>query len=117
MIRPRLRRAHLGNLAVLGLIALALFGGIFSVFQTIEAERSERAQMRETSEILLELRNITRMALNGETGQRGYLLTLDRRYLDPYLVGRDQYPVRPVVQIFREGTDAGRDHGPAVRDR
>ncbi len=77
---------------MLGLIALALFLGIFFVFQTIEAERSERAQMRETSEILLELRNITRATLNGETGQRGYLLTLDRRYLDPYLVGREQYP-------------------------
>ena len=100
MIRPRLRRAHLGNLAVLGLIALALFLGIFFVFQTIEAERSERAQMRQTSEILLELRNITRATLNGETGQRGYLLTLDRRYLGPYLVGREQYP--PAMDRLRE---------------
>lgn len=96
----------MGNLAVLGLIAFALFAGLFLVFQTIEAERAEREQMRETSEVLLELRNINRAALNAETGQRGYLLTLDRRYLEPYLVGREQY--RPALRRLRElvGPDA-----------
>ena len=32
-------------------------------------------------------RNINRAVLNAETGQRGYLITLDRRYLAPYRVG------------------------------
>lgn len=64
---------------------------MFLVFQTIEAERAEREQVRRTSEVLMELRNINRAALNAETGQRGYLLTLDRRYLEPYLMGREQY--------------------------
>lgn len=105
-LRPRLRRAHLANLAVLGMIALTVFMAIFFVFQTIEAERSERAQMRTTSEILLELRNITRAALNGETGQRGYLLTLDRRYLGPYLVGREQYPAAMARLREQVGPDA-----------
>ncbi len=91
---------------MLGLLALALFLVIFLVFQTIDAERSERAQVRETSEILLELRNITRAALNGETGQRGYLLTLDRRYLGPYLVGREQYPAALARLRERIGPDA-----------
>ena len=68
---------------ILGVIAFTLLAGLFLVFQTIEAERAERRQVRETSEILLELRNVTRAALNAETGQRGYLLTLDRRYLAP----------------------------------
>ncbi|MGV2497539.1 sensor histidine kinase [Pelagerythrobacter aerophilus] len=76
---------------MLGLIAFALFAGLFLVFQTIEAERAERKQVQRTSEILMELRNINRAALNAETGQRGYLLTLDRRYLESYLVGREQY--------------------------
>lgn len=100
LIAPRLRRPRTGNLAVLGLIAVALLAGLFFVFQTIEAERAEREQMRRTGEILLELRNINRAALNGETGQRGYLLTLDRRYLEPYLVGREQY--RPALERVRK---------------
>ncbi|AKM08058.1 Signal transduction histidine kinase [Pelagerythrobacter marensis] len=106
MGRLRLRRPRTGNLVMLGLIAVALFAGMFLVFQTIEAERAERQQVRETSEILLELRNVTRAALNGETGQRGYLLTLDRRYLEPYHVGREQY--RPALQRLRRlvGADA-----------
>src|SRR5690606_17733606 len=105
-LRPRLRRRHFGNLAVLGLIAFALFAGLFLVFQTIEAERAERQQVQRTSEILMELRNINRAALNAETGQRGYLLTLDRRYLEPYLVGREQYG--PTLDRLRElvGPDA-----------
>ncbi|MBM0170747.1 CHASE3 domain-containing protein [Altererythrobacter sp. C41] len=101
-----MRRRHFGNLAVLGLIAFALFAGLFLVFQTIEAERAERQQVQRTSEILMELRNINRAALNAETGQRGYLLTLDRRYLEPYLVGREQYG--PTLDRLRElvGPDA-----------
>lgn len=90
----------MGNLAVLGLIAFALLASLFLVFQTIEVERAERAQMRRTGEILLELRNLNRAALNAETGQRGYLLTLDRRYLEPYLVGREQYG--PALDRLRE---------------
>ena len=105
-MRIGVRRARAANLGVLALIALALLSGMFLIFQTIEAERAEREQVRETSEILLELRNITRAALNGETGQRGYLLTLDRRYLESYLAGREQY--RPAVARLRElvGEDA-----------
>ncbi len=34
---------------------------------------------------------MTRSALNAETGQRGYLLTLDRRYLEPFETGKAQY--------------------------
>ena len=91
---------------ILGVIAFTLLAGLFLVFQTIEAERAERRQVRETSEILLELRNVTRAALNAETGQRGYLLTLDRRYLEPYHVGREQ--VGPALARLREllGDDA-----------
>ena len=105
-MRIGVRRARAANLGVLALIALALLSGMFLIFQTIEAERAEREQVRETSEILLELRNITRAALNGETGQRGYLLTLDRRYLESYLAGREQY--RPAIARLRElvGEDA-----------
>lgn len=76
---------------MLGAIALALGAALFLVFQTIEAERAERGQVRMTAEILIELRNLGRATINAETGARGYLITLDRRYLEPYNMGREQY--------------------------
>ncbi len=80
-----------GNLLAFSLVAASLLGAVLLIFQTVEAERSERAQARRTSEVLAELVNISRAVLNGETGQRGYLITYDRRYLGPYKVAREQY--------------------------
>jgi CHASE3 domain sensor protein len=88
-----LRRAaaHGGTLAVFALVALSLLGGVLLIFQTIDAEREQRTRVARMSAVLAELSNINRAVLNAETGQRGYLLTLDRRYLGPYLVAREQY--------------------------
>lgn len=55
--------------------------------------------MERTSLILVELRNVSQASLNAETGQRGYLITLDRRYLEPYTVGREQ--LGPALQRLR----------------
>lgn len=78
------------NVALLGITAAAMFGLIFTVYQSIEAERAQREQVRMTNEVLTDLRNVSQAVLNAETGQRGYLITLDRRYLESYLAGRDQ---------------------------
>lgn len=71
-------------------------GAILLIYGTVEAERSERAQVQKTNEVLIELRNVTRAAVNAETGQRGYLITLDRRYLRPYNGSRDSF--RPALE-------------------
>lgn len=95
------------NVALLATIALAMLGAIFLIFLTVEAERSEREQVRKTNDILLELRNVGRAAINAETGQRGYLITLDQRYLDPYETGRQQFSpslVRVKSLIGKEAT-------------
>ena len=86
----RRKRFKWGNVTLLALIALAMFGLIVVAFQTIESERAEREQVERTNDILLELRNVSSAAVNAETGQRGYLITLDRRYLESYLIGREQ---------------------------
>jgi two-component sensor histidine kinase len=78
------------NVALLGITAAAMFGLIFSVYQTVESEREEREQVRMTNEVLTDLRSVSQAVLNAETGQRGYLITLDRRYLESYLSGREQ---------------------------
>jgi two-component sensor histidine kinase len=92
--------ARTGNLIAFSAVAFSLFAAVVLIFQTVEAERSERAQARRTSEVLAELVNINRAVLNGETGQRGYLITADRRYLGPYLAGREQYG--PALAKLRE---------------
>ena len=80
-----------GNMAVFFTVAAALIGAVLLIAQTVEAERHEREQVQKTNRILLQLRNISRAALNAETGQRGYVITLDRRYLGAYTLSRDTY--------------------------
>ena len=87
------------NLALLALIASALIAGVWITFQTVQAEREAREEAQHNTQILRELRNIYQAALRAETGQRGYLITLDRRYLDPYRVGRAE--VRPALDNLR----------------
>lgn len=96
----RVAAIHWTNLALFTIIAASLLGAVLLIFQTIEAERAERAQVQRTTDVLIELRNLNRAALNAETGQRGYLITLDRRYLEPFQVGREQY--RPAIARLRE---------------
>ena len=93
------------NLALLGLIAVSLLTAFWLIFRTVEAERKEREQVRMTNQVLLELRNIQRAALRAETGQRGYLITLDRRYLDPYREGRGD--LGPAIERLDELVSPG----------
>ncbi|MBX9897503.1 MAG: CHASE3 domain-containing protein [Qipengyuania sp.] len=78
------------NAALIAATAAAMLLVILLVIGTVEAERGQRRQAQQTSAILDELRDIGRAALNAETGQRGYLLSLDRRYLGPFYNGRDR---------------------------
>ena len=100
---PRVGALRLGrrwpNVAVLLLIGAMMFGLIFLVWQTLEAERAERAQSNRTGDIINQLRDVHTAALNAETGQRGYLVTLDRRYLQAYQLGREQ--MNPALERLR----------------
>lgn len=87
------------NVMLLAVTAAAMFAVIFLVMHTIAAERAERRQVEQTAEVLSQLRSVSRAALNAETGQRGYLITLDRRYLAPYFAGRDQ--IEPALHKLR----------------
>lgn len=99
------RRLRWVNLALLATIGAAMLALILLVYQTVEAERAQRAQVEKTSEILDQLRRISRATLNGETGQRGYLITLDRRYLVPFETGREQ--IDPALDRLRASMDLG----------
>jgi len=102
----RTRNPRWMNVALLTVIAVAMLATLILAYQTVEAERAQRVQVERTVEVLEELRLVNRAVLSGETGQRGYLITLDRRYLAPYQQGREQ--IGPALDRIREllGVDA-----------
>lgn len=80
------------SLALFALVALSLLAATWLIFSTVRAERVERVQVAQTREVLDALRDIAVATVNAETGQRGYVITLDRRYLAPYQLGAASYP-------------------------
>ena len=82
----------MASLALFARVALSLLAATFLIFSTVRAERAERVQVAQTREVLDALREIVAATLNAETAQRGYIITLDRRYLAPFELGAATYP-------------------------
>ncbi|MEL7690356.1 sensor histidine kinase [Citromicrobium bathyomarinum] len=78
------------NWLVLGAMAGAILGSIALLLSTGAAERAERAQVQRADDVLLFLDQIERSALSAESAQRGYFITLDPRYIEPYQQSRTQ---------------------------
>lgn len=97
-------RPRLPVLLLFGLVAIGLVGGVFLIANTIRAEQTERQQATRTEQLVGLLADINRAAVNAETGQRGYFITLDRRYLAPYETGRAQ--LGPLVARLHEQVQA-----------
>ncbi|MFN3619151.1 sensor histidine kinase [Sphingorhabdus sp.] len=67
------------------LLLIATFAGTVYVFITTNAnERTIRAQSVQITETLSDLREIVRVGVDAETGARGYVLTEDKEFLEPY---------------------------------
>lgn len=70
-------------------IVLIAIGSIIAAMallfvQAMQAEREARAQSLTSTNVMGELREVVRMGIESETGQRGYLLTDDLSFLRPY---------------------------------
>jgi two-component sensor histidine kinase/CHASE3 domain sensor protein len=65
------------------LLALAL-----AIGQTIASQREARSVGRASSDALLATHEVLEATLDAETGQRGYLLTRNEAYLQPYVSAR-----------------------------
>jgi len=90
---------------MLAVVATALLGSFVLIFATVEAERVQRIQAERTSGVIAALNGIVTASLNGETGQRGYFITNDRRYLEPYFRGKQNYEVETEALRIRIGAD------------
>ena len=84
-------RPRLPVLLLFGLVALGLVGSIMLIFSTIQAERADRAQIARMNDVMIAVRDLNRAVVNAETGQRGYFITLDPRYLAPYTAAKATY--------------------------
>eukprot|EP01035_Chromulina_nebulosa_P062510 gene62510-85487_t len=67
---------------VMGFAVLALIVGTRAFL--VEGQRANRAAARETIEYQEQLSGLLSMAQDAESGQRGYLLTGEKSYLEPY---------------------------------
>lgn len=84
-------------IGVLIVVALALGAAFFWVWSSEQAARERSLEGRS---FLGELEQTLRYGLEAETGQRGYLLTSDRVYLQPYTRASDQW--LPAIAALRE---------------
>lgn len=89
--RAENRRAALrmrSRVPVLVAIGATLLVLALAIGQTIVSQRAARAQADAGVEALLALHGVMQATLDAETGQRGFLLTGDESYLEPYLDAR-----------------------------
>ena len=75
------------GLAMLSGLAIAV-----TAYIDWRAFRFETGQAEQTREILATTDRVLSALKDGETGQRGYLLTGDSRYLEPYNSAREELP-------------------------
>ena len=78
------RSTRVPSRVLIALLCAVMAGIAIALFQSVRAERAAREQVELTTDVLQHLRTSLRTALDAETGQRGYLLTNDPVYLDPY---------------------------------
>jgi signal transduction histidine kinase/CheY-like chemotaxis protein/CHASE3 domain sensor protein len=80
------RRGGVDSAVSLGLVAVLVFfvvSGIIS-YSNVRMLRENNREISHTHDVLSALNDLLITLINAETGQRGYLLTSDIKYLDPY---------------------------------
>ncbi|HEU4453823.1 MAG TPA: CHASE3 domain-containing protein, partial [Longimicrobium sp.] len=68
-------------------LVVLIFGAL--AYQGAQRERAVSVRVNESHDVIEELQRALGAALDGETGQRGYLLTGRAEYLQPYARARD----------------------------
>jgi PAS domain S-box-containing protein len=97
-------------------IALSLANVILTVSNTRQLDRGA-AWVSHTYEVMTSLQSVLSIAKDAETGQRGYLITGDPRYLEPYRTAIQEID-RELAQAQQLTSDNQRQRGrlPELRD-
>src|SRR3954454_6403253 len=85
-VRPRSLRGPL--LLALALVALVVAGMFVTMVVTVRSLETLSKASRRTTEMTQSTLQIERTVVDLETGVRGYMLTNDPRFLEPYEKGR-----------------------------
>ncbi len=80
------------TLLIASAIATLVLAAIFFLAESISAGRLARDQVRSSALISEALTDALNAGIDAETGQRGYLLTREQSYLDPYTEGVVNWP-------------------------
>jgi signal transduction histidine kinase len=81
-------------IAVSGLLAL-LIGGAFAVLaRAISEQRDSATLATQSTRVLAAATRLERLVLDLETGQRGYLVSRDERFLEPWRAARAALPAQ-----------------------
>jgi len=84
--RPSRNGSRIGLGTALGVAAAVAFflisGGLS--YSNIQSLRADTAKVVQTHDVIIELGNLLSAVQDAETGQRGYLLTGNDRYLEPF---------------------------------
>jgi signal transduction histidine kinase/CheY-like chemotaxis protein len=94
---------------LIGLLSGAVLLGVvlFLAYRSVERVHVTSAQAHHTQNVRLKLEGIAETVLNMETGQRGFLLTSQDEYIEPYESGRKKLAEQlPSLQQLIEHTPA-----------
>src|SRR5687767_7075716 len=91
-----------------GVLAL-LVGAAFAVLlRAFDVERDAGRQVMHSQQVLSTANAVERLLLDLETGQRGYLITGEERFLEPWFAARRQLP-RATADLERLAIVAAQD--------
>src|SRR5215831_15011835 len=72
------------SVAIAVLAVSFLVGSGFVVYQNVETLRAQSGSVTHTHEVIIHLNSLLATLTDAETGERGYIITGDERYLEPY---------------------------------
>ena len=100
-------RGGLTRRTVLASAVLALLvGAVFVVLiRAVAEERDSADQAIRSQEVIAAANRLERLVLDLETGQRGFVITHDERFLQPWENARDAYPA--LTDALETGTGGG----------
>jgi signal transduction histidine kinase len=74
----------------IGVVALLVL--LLVSFHTYELADQEQSWVMHTYQVIDEAKELESLIMDAETGERGYLLTAQRQFLEPYLIARRELP-------------------------
>src|SRR5215207_6795630 len=89
-LRTRMRGLGLPLLVALILIAIIVASMFATMVVTVRSLDATSEALRPTTQMTQDALSLERLVVDLETGVRGYMLTNDQRFLEPYRRGREQ---------------------------